>query len=128
MLTPEDDRVIGTHYVTVLGYNYWEAKLGSSPTVLNQQIIVNGHSMTIVGVAARGFDGATLGSRPSIFVPITMRELMIPGWKGFDSRRSYWAYLFARLKPGVSKEQALRAMNGIYKPLIIDVEAPLQEG
>ena len=31
---------------------------------------------------------------------------MQPGFKGFDNRRSYWAYLFARLKPGVSIEQA----------------------
>ena len=57
-----------------------------------------------------------------------MRELMVPGWKGFDNRRSYWAYLFARLKPGVSVEQARAAMNGVYRPIINDVEAPLQKG
>ncbi len=128
LLTPEDDRAVGTHYVTVLGYSYWETKLGANPSVLNEQIVVNGHSMTIVGVAPRDFDGTTLGSRPRLFVPISMHELMTPGWKGFDNRRSYWAYLFARLKPGVSIEQALRAMNGIYKPIINDIEAPLQEG
>ena len=53
---------------------------------------------------------------------------MAPGWKGFDNRRSYWAYLFARLKPGVSTEQAAAAMNGIFRPIINDVEAPLQRG
>ncbi len=35
-----------------------------------------------------------------------MRGLMSPGFNGFENRRSYWAYLFARLKPGVSIEQA----------------------
>ena len=37
-------------------------------------------------------------------------------------------YLFARLKPGVSIEQARAAMNGVYRPIINDVEAPLQKG
>jgi len=51
---------------------------------------------------------------------------MSPGWKGFDDRRSYWAYLFARLKPGVSLEQAQVAMGVPYRNIVNDVEAPLQ--
>ena len=31
--------------------------------------------------------------------------------KAFDNRRNYWAYLFARLKPGVSIEQARTAID-----------------
>ena len=65
---------------------------------------------------------------PEVFVPMTMRSQMVPGWKGFENRRSYWLYMFARLKPGVSIEQARAAMNGVYKPIINDVEAPLQKG
>jgi predicted permease len=109
-------------------YGYWTSRLGSNPAVLNDTIIVNGQAMTIVGVAPRGFNGTTLGNEPKVFVPITMRALMSPGWKGFDNRRSYWAYLFARLKPGTTIEQARSAMNGLYRPIINDVEAPLQKG
>ena len=46
------------------------------------------------------------GRGPQVFVPITLRGLMEPGFEGFADRRSYWAYLFARLRPGVSIEQA----------------------
>jgi predicted permease len=81
-----------------------------------------------VGVAARGFKSTTLGAEPEVFVPISMREQLSPGWKGFEDRRSYWAYLFARLKPGVSIDQARTAMDGVYRPIITDVEAPLQKG
>jgi predicted permease len=84
--------------------------------------------MTIVGVAPRGFDGTTLGAEPEVYVPITMREAMQPTWKGFDNRRSYWAYMFGRLKPGVSIEQARAALNPQYHAIINDVEAPLQKG
>lgn len=128
LFTPEDDRNIGNHFVTVLSHDYWATTLGANPAVLNDSIVVNGQSLTIVGVAPRGFSGTTLGNQPKIFVPLTMRGLMIPGWKGFDNRQTYWAYLFGRLKPGVSIEQARTALNGIYRPIINDVEAPLQKG
>ena len=80
------------------------------PDVLNQPLIVNGQTMTIVGVAPRGFDGTTLGVKPQVFAPITMRGFSQPS-KAFDNRRNYWAYLFARLKPGVSIEQARAAIG-----------------
>jgi putative ABC transport system permease protein len=123
-----DDRTIGGHFVAVLSHSYWTTKLGGNPNVLNQSLIINGQAMTIVGVAPRGFTGTTLGSDPAVFVPVTMRDLMVPGWKAFENRRAYWAYLFARLKPGVSIDQARASMNAIYRPIINDVEAPLQKG
>jgi len=128
LLSWDDDRNIGGHFVTVLSYDYWTSRLGANPAVLNQPIVINGQSMTIVGVAQRGFTGTTLGNEPKVFVPITMREQMSPGWKGFDNRRSYWAYLFGRLKPGVSIDQARAGLNAAYKPIVNDVEAPLQKG
>ena len=68
--------------------------------------------------------------RPAVFVPITMRAQMQPGpsGAGFENRRSYWAYLFARLKPGVTIDAARVALNGAYRPIVNDVEAPLQQG
>ena len=128
LLSPEDDRTIGGHFVAVLSHRYWQSRLGADPDVLNKAIVVNGHPLTIVGVAARGFDGTTLGDQPSVFVPLTMRGQMQRGFEGFANRRSYWAYLFGRLKPGVTIEQASAELNGIYRPIINDVEAVLQEG
>ena len=128
LFTADDDRNIGNHFVTVLSHDYWTSQLGASPAVLNETIIVNGQALTIVGVAPRGFAGTTLGSRPNVFVPLTMRGLMSPGWKGFDNRQTYWAYLFARLKPGVSIDQARAGIQSVYRPIINDVEAPLQKG
>ena len=57
-----------------------------------------------------------------------MRGQMSPGWKDFDNRKSYWAYLFGRLKPGLAIDQARAGLNAVYKPIINDVEAPLQKG
>jgi predicted permease len=131
LLTPEDDKTAGTHFVVVLSYDYWRTRFALNPAILNDTLIINSQAMTIVGVAPRGFEGTTLGNRPDVFVPMTMRALMEPGFtatNGFENRRSYWAYLFARLKPGVSIDQATVAINGPYHAIVNDVEAPLQKG
>jgi predicted permease len=53
---------------------------------------------------------------------------MIPGWDAFDNRRNYWAYVFGRLRPEVTLEQARSELNALYKGIINEVEAPLQSG
>lgn len=128
LLQPADDQAIGEHFVTVLGHEYWENAHGADPSVLNKTMVINGQTMTIVGVAPKGFNGTTLGNRPDVYVPLTMRGVMLPGWDRFEDRRAYWAYLFARLRPGVEMEQAHRDINQTYAAIINEVEAPLQEG
>jgi predicted permease len=128
LFVPADDQTVGGHYLAVLSHSYWESQLGADPNVLNEPIIVNGQSMTIVGVAPRGFNGTTLGGRPQVFVPLTMRDVIMPLFRGVESRRSYWMYVFGRLKPGGSIQEATTAINSVYRPIIHEVEAPLQEG
>jgi predicted permease len=130
LLTSDDDRAPGESPVVVLSHGYWQTRFGSNPNVLNQTLIVNGQHLTIVGVAPRGFEGTTLGVKPEVFVPITLRAAMRPGSKPdfFTNRRSYWAYLFARLKPGTTIEQARTGINVPYRGFVNDVEAPLQDG
>ncbi|MGE3190556.1 MAG: ABC transporter permease, partial [Vicinamibacterales bacterium] len=128
LIGEQDDDVIGEAHVVVLGYDYWRRRFNQDPGVLDQTIIVNGQAMTVVGVAPQGFTGTTLGLRPDVYVPISMRGLMQPGFDAFENRRSYWAYMFGRLKPGVSIEQAATAINGPYRNILADVEAPLQTG
>ncbi|HVE79875.1 MAG TPA: ABC transporter permease, partial [Gemmatimonadaceae bacterium] len=127
LLTPADDQTVGGHYVAVLSHAYWQNQLGGDPGVLNEAITVNGKPMTIIGVAPPGFEGTTLGVRPKVFVPLSMRGVMDPRFTDFENRRAYFAYLFARLKPGVTMEQARTAIDAVYRPIINDVEAPLQE-
>jgi predicted permease len=128
LLAPDDDRTPGAHPVVVLSHAYWESHFAERADVVGSPITVNGTTLTIIGVAPRGFEGTTLGTRPHVFVPLSMREVLLPGWKGLDNRRSYWAYVFGRLKPGVSLEQARAALEVPYRAIITDVEAPLQTG
>src|SRR5438067_9357261 len=114
LLDSNDDKLVGESRVVVLSYNYWSSRFGRDPTILNKQVIVNGQSLTIVGVAPKGFDGTTIGLRPAVFVPITLGSLMQPGFDSWSLRTDYWAYLFARLRPGVTIDGARAALGTQY--------------
>ena len=129
LLGPIDDGAIGAPNVAVVSHDYWVTHLGGDENAIGQRIVVNNQPLTVVGVAPRGFAGTTLGMQPSVFVPVTMGPLvnpMIGPRDGMDNRKQYWLYLFARLRPGVSLEQAHAAMQSVYRPMLADVEAPLQ--
>jgi predicted permease len=127
LFAPDDDKVIGANFVAVLSHEFWQGRLGGDPGAVGKLITINGKPYTIIGVAPEGFHGTTAGVRPMVYVPISMRG-ELQGFTRFDNRQTYWVYLFARLKPGVSREAAAQSINGVYHAIINDVEAPLQKG
>ena len=128
LIDDKDNATPGEGLVVVLSHQYWLTRFNLDPAVIGEPLIVNGHPLTIVGVAPDGFDGTTVGNQPDVFVPLTTAELMEPGRKLLDNRRAYWIYLFARLKPGLTIDQARTAINQPYHAILNDVEAPLQNG
>jgi predicted permease len=114
----------------VLSHTWWRTNFQQNPAVIGKRLTINGLPMEIIGVAPEGFTGTTLGTRPHVFVPITMRSAMERNFRAsnFANRQNYWIYLFARRKPGVSVDQAKAGINQIYSSIINTVEAPLQRG
>ena len=116
--TGEDDQKPEAEPVVVLSYGYWKRRFAADPGVLNQTIILNSHPMTIVGVAQPGFKSVGVGEAADVFVPMMMQGLMMPRGNDLENRRSMWLNVFARLKPGVSRQQAEAAMNVFWKPIL----------
>ena len=126
LINSDDDKLVGESHVVVLGYDYWSSRFGLDPTVLTKQVIVNGQSLTVVGVAPKSFEGTTIGMRPAVYVPITLRAVLDANFNSWSLRTDYWAYLFARLRPGVTIDAARASLSTQYHAIINDVEAPLQ--
>jgi predicted permease len=126
LLGPDDDRVPGAHPVVVLSHSYWTTRFGADPAVLDAKLVVNGEPMTIVGVGPEGFFGTTTLDRPQLFVPLTMAQQMFrdPKWNGLTARNNHWLYVFGRLQPGVSREQAEALLKVPFTTLIREVEFP----
>lgn len=118
LIGPDDDRSPDSTAVAVLSYAYWVDRFGSAPDVVGRTMTVNGQSMTIVGVGPRHFSGTTVGAPAQVFVPITMRGRLQPPFDAFRNRTSNWVYLFGRLRPGVSIDQARAALGGQYRAIV----------
>src|SRR5690348_4808138 len=52
----QDDLIQGGHPLAVLSYGYWRTRFASDPEIVGKQIVVNGRSLTIIGVSQAGFD------------------------------------------------------------------------
>ncbi|HEY2019322.1 MAG TPA: ABC transporter permease [Bryobacteraceae bacterium] len=117
-IAPYDDLVPGGHSVAVLTYDFWRSRFGGDRSILNKILLLNGHPMTVIGVAAPGYRGFDVGTRTDILVPTMMKAQMTPTWNGLDDRRIIWLQLVGCLKPGVTAQQAQASLEPYYRSLL----------
>ena len=105
LFTAADDQTLGASPVLVLSHAYWQRRFSGDPSVVGREVVVNNTPMTVIGVAQEGFIGSFLGVAASAWVPMMMqRELW--GRDNTEARGNGWMQTLARLRPGVSREQA----------------------
>jgi predicted permease len=97
----DDDRSAAP--VAVMSYSAWQQSYGSDPSLVGTTFMVEGHPVTLIGIAPPGFYGDTLRSDPPDFwIPIH-QELLLDGPEGrMRSNQPQWLYAIGRLKPGAS--------------------------
>ena len=59
--------------IAVISYSYWTRRFASDPDVLGKTLYVNGVPITIVGVAAQGFEGVEAGGSTDFWIPLQSR-------------------------------------------------------
>ena len=103
----EDALPVGA-LVTVLDFGFWQRSFGGR-NVVGQRIEIGTLTYTIVGVAPRGFVGASPDHPPVAFIPITTFPINDGPWQANKYYRDYrwdWTSVIVRTKPGVSVAQA----------------------
>jgi predicted permease len=115
---PSDDDQPDAHPVVMLSSAYWAKRFGADPGVAGKRILVNGHPMVVVGVVPPTFRGLVVGNSPDLFVPIAMKREVTPTWDALDDRRTSWLTVFARLRPGLSVEQAKARTSVLFGALL----------
>ena len=120
LIVADDDRVADANPVVVLSFSYWQRRLGSDPSVVNQSIQVNGRPFTILGVAPPGFHSVVMGDTPDLFAPMTMKAEVRPGFKDLEDRKSRWLNIIGKLKPGLTREQAETGINPLWYSIRAD--------
>ena len=119
-IAPDDDRTSNGEPLVVLSHAFWKQRFAGDPAVLGKTLLLNNHTMTIIGVAQDGFAGMELDRPVSLFVPIMMQE----GFLGrrevpaLVDRRTKWIRAMGRLKPGIKLEQAKASLQPFMHSLL----------
>ena len=116
-IAPDDDRTPGGHPVAVMSYKCWQQRFGRDQNVIGKDVIVNGRSYMVIGVAPKGFYGTEVVSAPELFFPIAMQEQLELGNNWLENRGADNIFVQGRLKPGVATAQAQTALNAIASQL-----------
>lgn len=91
---PDHDQVV------ILSHALWQRRFGSDPNVVGQTVLLNNRSRTVIGVMPKGFQF------PEVAEAWGPLALNIKIW----TRNDHGLLAIARLKPGVSIEQAQAEM------------------
>jgi ABC-type antimicrobial peptide transport system permease subunit len=109
--TALDDR-LGKEAVAVISHGYWERRFGSDPAAVGQTIYVGKLPVTVIGVTPPDFFGRQVaGAAPELVLPMFLHDqLALRDHNTFE--------VMARLKPGVSVEQARAELDVIYQRVL----------
>jgi predicted permease len=108
--------------VAVISYGYWVRRFNRDPNAIGKTIFVNGVPFTIIGVAGPRFYGVESGgSATDLWIPLQDHPelnawgLPATSTNSLYSSPNWWALmLMARLKDGVTPQQALAVMNPLF--------------
>src|SRR3954463_2098410 len=95
----------GGEPVVILSYEFWQRRFAGDPNAIRQTITLSDQTYTIVGVMPRGF--AFPSTRAQVWTPIAFNAAERA------TRDTNYIDVVARLKPGVSLEQAQANMNTV---------------
>ncbi|MGB6690868.1 MAG: ABC transporter permease, partial [Terracidiphilus sp.] len=123
LLNPADD-VRGCGGAAVLGYGFWQQRFAGAQSAIGSMIRLDGHLFPIVGVAQRGFTGTDVGEQLDVAIPICAEAILHGKDSYLSDRSAWWLLMMARLKPGVTVEQASARMK-VASPQIFAASLPL---
>jgi predicted permease len=114
-----EGKVAGADPVVVLSCNYWQTRFSGDPAIIGKEVSINGHPVTIVGVAPKGFQGPTPILEVQAYLPLSMYVVERGVTTDFlaDSKaRSMLA--FVRVKPGADMKRVESEMTVVGQRLL----------
>ncbi len=94
---PDHDQVV------ILSYGLWQRRFGADPNILGQTLLLNNRSRTVIGVMPKGFQFPEVAEA---WGPLALTTKIF-------TRTDHGLLSIARLKPGVTLDQARAEMIGI---------------
>jgi putative ABC transport system permease protein len=116
-ILPSEGETLGADPVMVLSYSYWKTRFGGDPAIVGRKVSVDGHPITIVGVAPRGFVGISPFLSIQGFLPLGMLEIGGTPDDFMTNRQFRNLPVLGRLRPGTGLQEAQASVSVIGRRL-----------
>ena len=114
--TAGDDNFGTAPPVAVLSHRYFVRRFGRDERAIGRTITIGSTVFTIVGAAAPGFLGETVGETPDIWIPLTIQpDAPSHLWTGHSTT---WLRLLARRQAGVTLDETRAALEPIFAGIV----------
>ena len=122
LLQPADDQDGGgpDGWAAVLSYRYWQQHFGGDPSIVGRHITLSSHSVTIVGVAPKGFEGVMITARPDFYLPLHFEPVVRGTGSLLRQRGSLWLTPFARVKSGIGIGAARAEIRSLFRTAVAE--------
>jgi predicted permease len=118
LLRPGEGESRGAAPEIVLSYTYWQRRFGGNPSIVGQPITLNGKTFTVIGIAARTFNGLSWAMAVSAWIPAGALGSIMNDGDNFRENRGVPAWrLMGRLTPGTTLADARAQVDVIGKRL-----------
>lgn len=107
-----DEGLVPAGQEVVISHALWKRAFGGAPDAIGRTVVLNGRSLTLLGVMPERFKGSEGGLQLDLFVPVNCPDSGALGAPRLDARDNPWLQPMGRLAPGVGRaraESALRA-------------------
>jgi putative ABC transport system permease protein len=107
---PEEEQP-GKNHVAVLSYSFWQSRFGGDRGLVGKTVTLDGASYTVIGIMPPGFQYPQF---TQLWTPFTVSP------EAANNRAYRYLRVMARLKPGVTLQQAQTEMNTIARRLALE--------
>ena len=101
--------------MALISYAYWQRRFAGDPKAIGKTFRLHGTVFTIIGVTPKNFFGPIVGKAPEVTFPVKMDGKVRGDESAIEKRHYNWLFVMARLKPGVSREQAQGEVSGLFR-------------
>ncbi len=122
-LTPQDDQPGGNPagLAIVISDSFWKTRFNRAPDVVGRVLVIANTPFTIAGVMPASFTGPDPTQRPEIYAPLSADPIIDAPRNHIDAGvHAWWINVGARLKPGMTLDQANAALLTVSDGVLRD--------
>ncbi len=107
---PGNDDTPGQSPVVVLSETCWRRKFNADPDILGRSLTINRQPFTVIGITPGEFMGTMTGVQSDFWIPVDMCQVILHSGD-LHNRWGGWLHTQARLRPGVTVQEAQNAVD-----------------